>query len=59
VLTHIIAGSVDAFYGIAAGDLSWVTYVWHVGLPVLVGNSIGGIVLVAMLNHAQVVAEEG
>jgi len=58
-LTHIIAGSVDAFYGIAAGDLSWVTYVWHVGLPVLVGNSIGGIVLVAMLNHAQVVAEEG
>ena len=56
-LTHIIAGSLEVFYGIAAGDLSWATYFGRYGVPVLLGNSLGGIVLVAVLNHAQVVAE--
>ena len=57
-LTHIIAGSVEVFYGIAAAEISWITYLWRYGIPVLLGNSIGGIVFVAVLNHAQVVAEE-
>ena len=39
-------------------EIGWVTYLWRYGIPVLLGNSIGGIVLVAVLNHAQVVAEE-
>lgn len=56
-LTHIIAGSIEIFVGIASGMLDWPTYVWHYGFPVLAGNSIGGIVLVALLNHAQVVTE--
>ncbi|HUQ86342.1 MAG TPA: formate/nitrite transporter family protein [Vicinamibacterales bacterium] len=53
-LTHIIAGSIDVFYGIAVSEISWGTYFWGYGLPVLAGNSIGGIVFVALLNHAQV-----
>jgi formate/nitrite transporter FocA (FNT family) len=57
-LTHIIAGSVEVFYGIVAGELGMAASLGRFVLPVLIGNSIGGIVLVAILNHAQVVAEE-
>lgn len=56
-LTHVIAGSVDWFYGIATGELGWLAYLGRYGVPVLLGNSLGGIVFVALLNHAQVVAE--
>lgn len=57
-LTHIIAGTAEAFYGIAAGEISISTYLWRYALPVLAGNSVGGIVFVALLNHAQVEAEQ-
>lgn len=57
-LTHIIAGSIEVFYGIAAAETGWLTYLWRYGFPVLMGNTIGGSVFVAALNHAQVVAEE-
>lgn len=56
-LTHIIAGSVDSFYLMVLGDLSFVEYLWRYGIPVLIGNTIGGVVLVAALNHAQVASE--
>ena len=56
-LTHIIAGSVEAFYLVFIGELSFGGYLWRFGVPVLVGNTIGGVVLVAALNHAQVSSE--
>jgi formate-nitrite transporter family protein len=56
-LTHIIAGSVDAFYLVITGELSIAGYLWRFGFPVLIGNTIGGVVLVAALNHAQVASE--
>lgn len=56
-LTHIVAGSVDTFYLVVVGDLSALQYLGRYGLPVLIGNSIGGVVLVAALNHIQVAAE--
>lgn len=56
-LTHVIAGSVDVFYAILVTDAGWGGYVTYV-LPVLLGNSIGGIVFVAILNHGQVNAGE-
>lgn len=56
-LTHIVAGSLEVFYAVASAEIGLLTYIWRYGLPVLLGNSIGGIVLVALLNHAQVVAE--
>ncbi len=52
--THIIAGSVDVFYLVASGHLSFGTYLMHFGGPVWLGNTIGGVVLVAALNHTQV-----
>lgn len=57
-LTHIIAGSVDVLFAVMSGDVSWWTYVTRFLLPVFLGNSIGGIVLVAALNHAQVAHDE-
>jgi formate/nitrite transporter FocA (FNT family) len=52
--THIIAGSVDVFYLVASGHTSFGAYVLHFGVPVWLGNTIGGVVLVAALNHTQV-----
>jgi formate-nitrite transporter family protein len=51
---HIIAGSTTVFFLIATGAISWGTYLMHFFLPVLLGNMIGGISLVAALGHAQV-----
>jgi len=55
-LTHIIAGSVDVLYLVAAGQISWGKYVQAFMLPTLLGNIVGGVSLVAVLNHAQVTA---
>jgi formate-nitrite transporter family protein len=56
--THIIAGSIEVLFLVMTGGLAWVTYATHYMLPVLVGNTIGGVSLVAVVNHAQVVAGE-
>ena len=56
-LTHIIAGSVEVFYLVATGTLSFSTYLTVYGIPVLIGNSVGGLVFVAALNHAQVATD--
>jgi len=39
------------------GAISWGDYLVRFLVPALIGNSIGGVVFVAMLNHAQVKAE--
>lgn len=51
---HIIAGSVGAFYGVFHGPHSLLEYVLHFFLPTLIGNIIGGILMVAVINYAQV-----
>jgi formate/nitrite transporter FocA (FNT family) len=56
-LTHIIAGSVDAAYLVVAGDAALGTYVWRFFVPTLLGNMVGGIALVAVLNYGQVAPE--
>lgn len=55
-LTHIIAGSVETFYLVASGAATFGGYVTGYMLPVLLGNTIGGVVFVAAINHAQVEA---
>jgi formate/nitrite transporter FocA (FNT family) len=56
---HIIAGAVEVLALAWAGGASW----WHVAsgflAPTLLGNVAGGVMLVAALNHAQVVAGGG
>jgi formate/nitrite transporter FocA (FNT family) len=55
--THIIAGSVEVLYLVTTGALSWTHYLGGYMVPTLLGNIIGGVSLVAALNHAQVVSE--
>jgi formate/nitrite transporter FocA (FNT family) len=55
---HIIAGAVEAFYAGLAGIRSWSELVCGYGIPTLVGNTIGGVTLVALLAHAQIVGDK-
>ena len=57
-LSHIIAGSVETIYVVAAGGASWSHYLLKYMLPTLFGNILGGTALVAALNHAQVATSE-
>jgi formate-nitrite transporter family protein len=54
--SHIIAGAVETFTVAAMGQVSWLRVLGGYILPTLVGNIIGGVTLVATLNHAQVVS---
>lgn len=56
-LSHIIAGSVEALYVVASGQYPWTVYVTNFLVPVFIGNCIGGVGLVALLNYGQVVPE--
>ncbi len=54
--THIVSGSTDAFYLLTTGHAAWGPTVAGFLLPTLLGNILGGVALVAVLNHAQVLA---
>lgn len=56
--SHIIAGSIEVFTHAAAGNAGWLDVAGHYVLPTLIGNVLGGLTLVAALNHAQIVAGE-
>ena len=56
--THIIAGSIESLFLVMTGQIEWFTYLTGYMLPTLLGNIIGGVSLVAVINHAQVVAGE-
>lgn len=57
--SHIIAGAVEVFALAAAGHAPWASVLGGYVVPTLVGNTLGGVTLVATLNHAQVVAGGG
>ena len=54
--SHVIAGSVEVMYLAAGGHISWYDCFGLYVMPALIGNVIGGVSLVAAINHAQVVA---
>jgi formate-nitrite transporter family protein len=56
-LSHVIAGSVEASYSVMAGAASVQDYLLKFFAPTLLGNMIGGISLVAIINHGSIVAE--
>lgn len=56
--SHIIAGSAQVFYALAAGLTDLPTACVNFFLPTLLGNIIGGVALVAALNYAQVSLDE-
>ena len=54
---HAIAGSVDAAFAVFSGSASVKDYLVSFLAPTLIGNSIGGIALAALLNHAPLAGE--
>ena len=52
-LSHIIAGTVEVMYLVATGVATLGDYLWRFMVPTLLGNILGGVVLVALLNHFQ------
>lgn len=56
-LSHVIVGSIEAFFLVGTGDLGLGSALGRYTLPSLLGNVIGGVLLVAMVNHAQVEAD--
>lgn len=53
---HSIAGSVEAFYRAFAGAAGWGEVLGGLIAPAVIGNIIGGVLFVALLNHGQVTA---
>jgi len=53
-LSHIVAGSVDSAYAVLTGGASLSDYFGRFLAPTLLGNILGGVSLVAVLNHAAV-----
>ncbi|HZZ66371.1 MAG TPA: formate/nitrite transporter family protein [Candidatus Baltobacteraceae bacterium] len=56
-MSHIIAGSAETLYAVSAGAWPWQRYLVDFLVPVFLGNSLGGVLLVAILNYGQVVPE--
>lgn len=58
-LTHVIAGSVEAAYAVMNGAAGIADYVFVFLVPTLIGNIIGGVSMVAIVNHAAIAPEIG
>ena len=54
---HSIAGSVEAFYRAVTGTAPWGEMLGAFVTPALLGNALGGVLLVALFNYAQVAEE--
>jgi len=54
--SHVIAGAIPVMYLSLGHHIAWTECFGSYIIPALIGNIIGGVALVAALNHAQVVA---
>lgn len=57
-LPHSVAGSVEVLVGVLAGKVSWGAYFGGFLIPAVLGNVIGGVFLVALLNYGQVAGSD-
>jgi formate-nitrite transporter family protein len=55
---HVIAGASEMFYGAFRGHISWGMALGGYILPAFIGNTLGGVTMVAALNHAQATSGE-
>ncbi|HWR47702.1 MAG TPA: hypothetical protein VN327_08845, partial [Pseudonocardiaceae bacterium] len=53
-LAHCIAGSTETLSAVLAGQVSAGTYLVWLAAATL-GNTVGGVIIVSLLNHGQVV----
>jgi formate/nitrite transporter FocA (FNT family) len=56
---HIIAGSIPTFYHVLTGQISFGICVTKFMVPVLLGNVVGGVALVAAAVHAEFLSDAG
>jgi formate/nitrite transporter FocA (FNT family) len=56
-LSHSIAGSVDGLYLVITGAQPLAAYFGQFLIPTVIGNIVGGVALVAVLNYGQVAEE--
>ena len=54
---HVVAGSMEAYLLVIAGQWQWWQMIVQFLLPVLIGNMIGGTALFALISYAQVMEE--
>lgn len=54
---HIVAGSMEAFFLVLHGEMSWLGMLDGFAIPVLLGNIVGGTALFALIAYAQVMKE--
>ncbi len=52
--SHVIAGSTEGAYAVLTGSAGLAQYLVRFLIPTLIGNTIGGVSLVGLLNHAPV-----
>ncbi len=57
-LTHCIAGSSEVLISVFANETPLMDYLGHFLLPTTLGNAVGGLVLVTLLNYGQVVGSK-
>ena len=55
--SHVIAGSVESAFAVFSGSATLQDYLGKFLLPTLLGNIIGGVAMVAILNHAPLAVE--
>ncbi len=55
--SHIVAGSVEAFFAVFTGEASLRDYLIGFFAPTIIGNTLGGVALVALLNHAPLASD--
>lgn len=54
-LPHSIAGSAEVLIGVMADKVLWTDYVTGFLIPAVLGNVIGGVFFVSLLNYAQII----
>jgi formate/nitrite transporter FocA (FNT family) len=56
-LSHIVAGSAEAAYAVLSGGANMAAYINGFLLPTLIGNTIGGVLMVTIVNHGSIAPE--
>ena len=57
-LTHCIAGSTEFLISVLSGKEGWGGYLGGFLVPTTLGNTVGGVILVALLNYGQVMGSK-
>lgn len=56
--THCIAGSSEFLMSVFSGEQTWGSYLFGFLVPTTLGNTVGGVILVALLNYGQVMGSK-